>query len=183
LRADLIEPTEVVEVFDRLQFRSLKQRVLQFGGVAADATTSSPLVGPAHTAREQIPAPTPRHMGDEELAKWLRDNADSRIGLFMERADDGFAIGLATNDVSVRSIRSSDSLDHVAFDAWLGGPSPKIVHDGKALGHLLAEFNLALGGIVRDTRVAAWLLDSSTKSLALVDVARLRSPRSRSRPE
>ena len=167
-----IEPTEVVEVFDRLQFRSLKQRVLQFGGVAADATTSSPLVGPAHTAREQIPAPTPRHMGDEELAKWLRDNADSRIGLFMERADDCFAIGLATNDVSVRSIRSSDSLDHVAFDAWLGGPSPKIVHDGKALGHLLAEFNLALGGIVRDTRVAAWLLDSSTKSLALVDVAR-----------
>lgn len=27
-----IEPAEVVEVFDRLQFRSLKQRVLQFGG-------------------------------------------------------------------------------------------------------------------------------------------------------
>ena len=167
-----IEPTEVVEVFDRLQFRSLKQRVLQFGGIAADATMSTPAKAPATPLREQVPAPVPRHMGDEELAKWLQDSAVSRIGLFIERGDDGLAIGLATHDVSVRSVRASDSLDHVAFDAWLASPSPKIVHDGKALGHLLAEFDLSLGGIVRDTRVAAWLLDSSTKSLALVDVAR-----------
>ena len=167
-----IEPTQVVEVFDRLQFRSLKQRVLQFGGIAADATMSTPAKAPATPLREQVPAPVPRHMGDEELAKWLKDSADSRIGLFIERGDDGLAIGLATHDVSVRSVRASDSLDHVAFDAWLASPSPKIVHDGKALGHLLAEFDLSLGGIVRDTRVAAWLLDSSTKSLALVDVAR-----------
>ena len=166
-----IEPAEVVEVFDRLQFRSLKQRVLQFGGVSADASTAAQ-TAPNTPVREQVPAPTPRHMGDEELAKWLTDNADARIGLFIERADDGLAIGLATDDISVRSVRVSGSLDHVAFDAWLAGPSPKLVHDGKALAHLLAEFDLRLGGIVRDTRVAAWLLDSSTKSLALVDVAR-----------
>ena len=166
-----IEPAEVVEVFDRLQFRSLKQRVLQFGGVSADASTAAE-TAPNTPVREQVPAPTPRHMGDEELAKWLTDNADARIGLFIERADDGLAIGLATDDISVRSVRVSGSLDHVAFDAWLAGPSPKLVHDGKALAHLLAEFDLRLGGIVRDTRVAAWLLDSSTKSLALVDVAR-----------
>jgi DNA polymerase-1 len=166
-----IEPTEVVEVFDRLQFRSLKQRVLQFGGVSADMSTAAEIT-PNTPVREQVPAPTPRHMGDEELAKWLTDNTEARIGLFIERADDGLAIGLATNDISVRSIRVSGSLDHVAFDAWLAGPSPKLVHDGKALGHLLAEFDLVLDGIVRDTRVAAWLLDSSTKSLALADVAR-----------
>jgi DNA polymerase-1 len=166
-----IEPAEVVEVFDRLQFRSLKQRVLQFGGVSTDASTAAE-IAPNTPVREQVPAPTPRHMGDEELAKWLTDNADARIGLFIERADDGLAIGLATDDISVRSVRVSGSLDHVAFDAWLAGPSPKLVHDGKALGHLLGEFDLRLGGIVRDTRVAAWLLDSSTKSLALVDVAR-----------
>ena len=166
-----IEPTEVVEVFDRLQFRSLKQRVLQFGGVSSESFVAD--VASANApVREQVPAPTPRHMGDEELAKWLTDNGDARIGLYVERADDGLAIGLATDDVSVRSVRVSGSLDHVAFDAWLAGPSPKLVHDGKALGHLLAQFDLQLGGIVRDTRVAAWLLDSSTKSLTLVDVAR-----------
>jgi len=166
-----IEPAEVVEVFDRLQFRSLKQRVLQFGGVSSESLTAD-VASTYMTVREQVPAPVPRHMGDEELAKWLTDNGDSRIGLFVERADDGLAIGLARGDVSVRSVRVSGSLDHVAFDAWLAGPSPKIVHDGKALGHLLADCDLHLAGIVRDTRVAAWLLDSSTKSLALADIAR-----------
>ena len=42
----------------------------------------------------------------------------------------------------------------------------------EALGHLLAESGLSISGIVRDTRIAAWLNDSATKSLALVDVAR-----------
>lgn len=168
-----IEPDEVVEVFDRLQFRSLKQRVLQFGGATSAGATASGVSESSFPAREQVLAPTPRHMGDEELAKWLADNVESRIGLFVEQADDGLAIGLATHEVSVRSVRVNESLDHVAFDAWLAGPGPKIVHDGKALGHLLSDFGLTLGGVVRDTRIAAWLLDSSTKSLALADVARL----------
>jgi DNA polymerase-1 len=167
-----IEPDEVVEVFDRLQFRSLKQRVLQFGGATSAGAIASGVSESSSPAREQVLAPTPRHMGDEELAKWLADNVESRIGLFVERADDGLAIGLATHEVSVRSVRVNESLDHVAFDAWLAGPGPKIVHDGKALGHLLSDFGLTLGGVVRDTRIAAWLLDSSTKSLALADVAR-----------
>jgi DNA polymerase-1 len=167
-----IEPAEVVEVFDRLQFRSLKQRVLQFGGATSAGATASGLSESSSPAREQVLAPNPRHMGDEELAKWLADNVESRIGLFVERADYGLAIGLATHEVSVRSVRVNESLDHVAFDAWLAGPGPKIVHDGKALGHLLSDFGLTLGGVVRDTRIAAWLLDSSTKSLALADVAR-----------
>jgi DNA polymerase-1 len=165
-----IEATEVVEVFDRLQFRSLKQRVLQFGGASGDVAANDSVV--ASPARIQVPSPTPRHMGDEELAKWLNDNADSRVGVFIEPGDDGLIIGLATAEVSVRSVRAPSSLDHVAFDQWLAGPSPKVVHDGKALGHLLADSGLSLGGIVRDTRVATWLSDSGTKSLALVDVAR-----------
>jgi DNA polymerase-1 len=169
-----IEPTEVVDVFDRLQFRSLKQRVLQFGGAgdnAANATVSDSGAAVAST-RSQASSPMPRHMGDEELAKWLADNEDSRIGVFVEPSDDGLSIGLATAEVSVRSVRAATSLDHVAFDAWLAGDAPKVVHDGKALGHLLADSGLTLAGVVRDTRVAAWLLDSGTKSLTLPDVAR-----------
>lgn len=165
-----IEATEVVEVFDRLQFRSLKQRVLQFGGASGDVAGNDSVVTPA--ARVQVPSPTPRHMGDEELAKWLSDNAEARVAVYIEPGDEGLIIGLATEDVSVRSVRAPASLDHVAFDQWLAGPAPKIVHDGKALGHLLADSGLALGGVVRDTRVAMWIADSGTKSLALVDVAR-----------
>jgi DNA polymerase-1 len=170
-----IEPNEVVEVFDRLQFRTLKQRVLQFGGSGIDAGNSSAIA--EHSAarvpvREQISSPTPIHLGDEELAKWLSDHSDSRVAVVIEQGDDGLVIGLATADACVRSIRASDSLDHVAFDTWLASSAPKLVHDGKLLGHLLSDNGLSLAGIARDTRVAAWLNDSASKSLALVDIAR-----------
>lgn len=171
-----IEPTEVVEVFDRLQFRSLKQRVLQFGGAGGAGSAGSTVDVDASTAsapvRPHVTMPTPLHLGDEELAKWLTDNDKARVAVIIEPADDGLVIGLATSDACVRSVRNNDSLDHVAFDEWLAGNSPKIVHDGKALGHLLADNGLTLAGIVRDTRVGAWLNDSATKSLAVVDVAR-----------
>ncbi len=170
-----IEPTEVVDVFDRLQFRSLKQRVLQFGGASGDAGGLVGAVGDSASrvpARDQLSSPTPIHLGDEELAKWLADNSAFRVAVVMEQGDDGLVIGLATAEACVRSIRASNSLDHVAFDTWLASTAPKIVHDGKLLGHLLAENGLSLAGIARDTRVAAWLHDSASRSLALVDVAR-----------
>lgn len=170
-----IEPAEVVDVFDRLQFRSLKQRVLQFGGVSGSSEEAG-VVSDGDTRRgsrrEQISSPTPIHLGDEELAKWLTDHSETRVAVVIEQGDDGLVIGLATTDACVRSVRAANSLDHVAFDTWLASTAPKIVHDGKLLGHLLADNGLSLGGIARDTRVAAWLHDSASKSLALVDVAR-----------
>ena len=165
-----IDGAAVVDVFDRLQFRTLKQRVLHFGGVAAGDVPASAPEQPQ--ARIEADAPTPRHLGDEELAKWLESNAGERVGLIVERGDDGLVIGLATTTESVRSVRAGGSLDHVAFDAWLASDAAKIVHDGKALTHLLRDNGLQLSGIARDTRVAAWLLDSTAKSLRLPDVAR-----------
>ncbi len=165
-----IDGSAVVDVFDRLQFRTLKQRVLQFGGVAsADIPTEPAAVAPTVIEAD---APTPRHLGDEELATWLGKRSGERIGLIVERGDDGLVLGLATTTESVRSVRVSGSLDHVAFDAWLASSAPKVVHDGKALTHLLRDHDLTLAGIVRDTRVAAWLLDSTAKSLRLPDIAR-----------
>ena len=159
----------VVEVFDRLQFRTLKQRVLQFGGVDASAIPSS---APESAPRPTVAAPEPRHIGDEELSKWLTDNAETRLGLVIEPDLDGLAIGIASPTDAVRSVRVRGSLEHTGFDKWLASDSPKIVHDGKKLGHRLAEAGLPIAGIVRDTRIAAWLDNTSIKSLDLPAVAR-----------
>jgi DNA polymerase-1 len=164
-----IDGAAVVEVFDRLQFRTLKQRVLQFGGVdAADipATVSD------EPTRPKIAAPEPRHIGDEELSKWLGDNAETRLGLVIEADIDGCVIGIASTTDAIRSVRVTNSLEHAGFDAWLASDAPKIVHDGKKLGHRLAEIGLPIGGVVRDTRIAAWLENTSAKSLELPDIAR-----------
>lgn len=164
-----IDGPGVVEVFDRLQFRSLKKRVLQFGGVDA---SDIPSTAPETVSRPTISAPEPRHIGDEELNKWLKDNAEERLGLVIENDLDGFAIGIASPTDAVRSVRVANSLEHTGFDAWLASDAPKIVHDGKKLGHRLAEAGLAIAGVVRDTRIAAWLENTSAKSLELADVAR-----------
>lgn len=164
-----IDPTAVVSVFDKLQFRTLKQRVLQFGGVdPADFPSSSVDDSPRSVAT----APEPRHIGDEELSRWLDDNKAERIGLMVETDLDGLAIGLATATDSVRSVRVVNSLEHTGFDSWLASSAPKIVHDGKLLMHRLRDAGLILAGIVRDTRIAAWLENTSAKSLELPDIAR-----------
>ena len=164
-----IDGAAVVEVFDRLQFRTLKQRVLQFGGVdAADI----PATASDEPTRPKIAAPEPRHIGDEELSKWLADNAETRLGLVIESDIDGCVIGIASPTDAIRSVRVTNSLEHAGFDAWLASDAPKIVHDGKKLGHRLAELGLPIGGVVRDTRIAAWLENTSAKSLELPDIAR-----------
>ena len=164
-----IDATAVVEVFDRLQFRTLKQRVLTFGGIDASDIPASVSDAPS---RPTVAAPEPRHIGDEELAKWLDDNKDERIGLVIEQSLDGFAIGIATPTDAVRSVRVANSLEHTGFDSWLASDSPKVVHDGKRLGHRLAEAGISISGVVRDTRIAAWLENTSAKSLELPDIAR-----------
>ncbi len=169
LERQAIDGAAVVEVFDRLQFRTLKQRVLQFGGV--DAADIPAAVSDAPT-RPKIASPEPRHIGDEELSKWLADNAETRLGLVIESDIDGCVIGIASPTDAIRSVRVTNSLEHAGFDAWLASDAPKIVHDGKKLGHRLAELGLPIGGVVRDTRIAAWLENTSVKSLELPDIAR-----------
>ena len=169
LERQSIDGPSVVEVFDRLQFRSLKQRVLAFGGVDMSALPNDATETPN---RPTVAAPNPRHIGDEELTRWLADNADTRLGLVIQPDFDGFAIGIASPTDAVRSVRVNNSLEHTGFDAWLASGSPKIVHDAKRLGHLLADAELVVAGIVRDTRIAAWLENTSTKSLELPDIAR-----------
>ncbi len=170
-----VDADRVTEIFDRLQFRSLKSRVL--GG----ATTSSPahdgdevsgILSNARPPREQQAAPEPRHLADEELAAWLHANRDERIGVYVEGTHDEMVIGLATSDVAIRTVRTSHSLDHTALVDWIASDAPKVVYDEKALLHFLKPTGMTLRGVVRDIRIAAWLDNAIAKSLALPDIAR-----------
>jgi len=102
----------------------------------------------------------------------LADNSQTRLGLVIESDIDGCAIGIASPTEAVRSSRITNSLEHKGFDEWLASDAPKIVHDAKHLGHRLADMGLAISGVVRDTRIAAWLDNTSVKSLDLSDIAR-----------
>ncbi len=168
-----VDAARVTEVFDRLQFRSLKSRVLggsntaNSGGsvVESNETQAAPV-------RVEKTAPEPRHMADEELAAWLSANAHHRIAVHLDGTPDEFVIGLATEDTAVRTIRKSNSLDHDALVTWLASDAPKVVFDARSLSRFVAPTGLHIAGIVRDVRVAAWIDNTIAKSLTLPDLAR-----------
>ncbi|MFM6981815.1 MAG: DNA polymerase I [Microbacteriaceae bacterium] len=168
-----VDAARVTEVFDRLQFRSLKSRVL--GGSQSSGSTSSIATADAvapGVARIEKTAPEPRHMADEELAAWLSANGHHRIAVFLDGTADEFVVGLATEDTAVRTVRKSDSLDHDALVSWLSSDAPKVVFDARSLLRFLAPTGIVIKGIVRDIRVAAWIDNTIAKSLALPDIAR-----------
>ena len=163
-----IDAERVTEIFDRLQFRSLKSRVL--GGTTVSSTSVVP--DESVPSRAQKNAPEPRHMADEELASWLTANSHNRVAVYVEGSSDELVFGIATDDTAVRTVRRSNSLDHSALIEWLQGDSPKVVFDAKAMSHFLAPTEISVRGIVRDIRVAAWIDNTVAKSLALPDIAR-----------
>jgi len=160
----------VGEVFDKLQFRTLLDRVTKLAeSEGAVASTPDEAAAPA------MGRPVVRTLVDEELAHWLRSHASDParpVGLVVEHGPEGvLGLGLSTPDESVHVPWAAGRGDYVALEAWLEDESaPKVLHDAKRDYKALAAVGLRLRGIVGDTRVAAWLLRPGRTSFALTDL-------------
>jgi DNA polymerase-1 len=155
-----IDEAAVREVFDRLQFRTLLDRVLKIAAAAGDSVSSEAGVETAGDAGVGIPGV--RVLVDEELGHWL-DTVSAKgtkpLGVQLEYGADGLAgFGLASSDDSAYVPWTSGRPDYSALEAWLAGPSPKYFFDTKRALKTLGGAGLALGGVAFDTTIAAWLL-------------------------
>lgn len=154
-----IDPVAVREVFDRLQFRTLLERVLKIA--AAESGGEAP-VASASSSKE----PLVRKLVDEELAQWL-STATSKgapLGLVVEAVGGaivGFGIATLTDTVYVPW--GAHRPDYAALEEWLSGDSPKYLLDSKRALKILSREGMALGGIAFDTTLAAWLLKPGGK--------------------
>jgi len=161
----------VREIFDKLQFRTLLDRVTKLAeseGAVAPGTGPEP-VEPA------VGVPVVRTLVDEELAHWLRTHAsdpEHPVGLVVEQGPDGVVgLGMSTHDESVQVPWAAGRGDYVALEAWLDdADAPKVLHDAKRDYKALAAVGLRLRGIAGDSRVAAWLLRPGRTSFALTDL-------------
>ncbi|NEM90181.1 DNA polymerase I [Galbitalea soli] len=158
-----INSARVREVFDKLQFRTLQERVLKIA--AAESGDDGAL--PAEALGSGSVIPVVRTMVDEELAKWL-DTASARgtapLGVRLELISGELTgIGIASATESAFVPWAAGRPDYTALEAWLAGDSPKYFHDSKRDLKLLAAAGLALRGIAFDTRLAAWLLKPGGK--------------------
>ncbi|HEY5224072.1 MAG TPA: DNA polymerase I [Microbacteriaceae bacterium] len=160
------------DVFDRLQFKTLLDRVLKIAetdGSGSDTDTGA--TGGAGTT--DAAAPVVRTLVDEELAHWLTKVSGSGtvpLGVQVERALDGITgIGLATATESAFVPWESGRPDYAALEEWLAGPSPKYFFDAKSQIKALRRAGLAVAGLAFDTKIAGWLIHPAKSPVGLAE--------------
>ena len=166
LRAPINVPA-VREVFDKLQFKTLLDRVLKIAGAdnadgtAEDLTASAPANS----------IPIIHIMVDEELGKWIATVSKTGtlpLGLQVESVGGtvtGF--GLASRNETVFVPWAPGRPDYTALELWLASDAPKHMHGSKAQLKILRNSGLELEGIAFDTMLAAWLIKPGSKPESL----------------
>ena len=161
-----INEAAVREVFDKLQFRTLLERVLKIaqaeGGDPEGATTETPVA-----VVEENPTPVVRTLVDEELAKWLETvsaQGTKPLGVRLEHVSGELTgIGLSTLDESAYVPWASGRPDYTALEAWLTSDAPKYLQGSKQQLKALRKAGLDLRGLAFDTNIAAWLIKPGGK--------------------
>ncbi|PPL20550.1 DNA polymerase I [Microterricola pindariensis] len=167
-----IDEQAVRDIFARLEFRSLLDRVLK-QEIAEGA--ESPAGGEAAAAAADIPqTPTAQTLLDEELRGWLdRVTAThpAGLGLSVEVLDGqaiGFGIASETETVSLPWIPGRS--DYAPFEEWLASDAPKIMCNAKGQLKAIRRSGLAFAGLATDALVAGWLLRPGGQEKTLVDL-------------
>ena len=160
-----IDPVAVREVFDRLQFKTLLERVLKI----AAAEQGADFVADAAPVASGVPVI--RKLVDEELGKWLSDqsrNGQNALGLRIASANGqvtGFGIGAADETAYVPWAPGRP--DYVALESWLASDAPKVMTGSKAQLKIASQSGLVVRGIAYDTILAGWLLKPGSKAETL----------------
>ncbi|MBC7725639.1 MAG: DNA polymerase I [Burkholderiaceae bacterium] len=152
-----LDEAAVRDIFDRLQFRTLLERVLKLSGAPVDEAAIDQAADAADSA-----VPGVRTMVDEELGYWINAASATRttpLAVRIERGPEGITgFGLASATDSVYVPWAAGRPDYTALEEWLASDAPKVLFDSKADVKALRGVGITLAGIAFDTRIAAWLL-------------------------
>ncbi len=168
-----IDEPALRELFDRLQFRTLLDRILKLEAEEEPTSSANTLeVAVNEDVTESTPHPEAQNLLDEELEKWLERSAAATpggLGLTVEVYEGkvaGFGVASATESVTLPWV--PDRQDYAPFERWLAGPSPKVMSDAKYQVKAMMQSGLAFDGLAFDAHVAGWLLrpGSPDKTLA-----------------
>ncbi|KGJ75973.1 DNA polymerase I [Cryobacterium roopkundense] len=165
----------VRDVFTRLEFKTLLDRVLKIEGAEAPSASAGPESSPA---AEEIPAapvaPPAQDLLDEELAAWIaRSTAAAPAGLgFTVETYEGKAIGFGLSSLTetINLPWQAGRADYAPVEAWLASDAPKIMHDAKNQIKALRRSGVAFAGLVIDTLVAGWLMRPGAPDKTLADL-------------
>ncbi|KIQ03945.1 DNA polymerase I, partial [Curtobacterium flaccumfaciens] len=166
-----VDENAVRELFAKLQFRTLLDRVFKVAGSGEPAEPSA-----EGTVDDGAPTPPPvKTLIDEELGYWLeRRNATEAAngyGVAVEVIDGRLsAIGIATHDDAVLVPGGSGAQDYEQLSAWFASDAPKHFHDAKAAIKALGTAGFVVNGVAGDARIMGWLAQPGKQGQPLSDL-------------
>ncbi|HEU4755780.1 MAG TPA: 5'-3' exonuclease H3TH domain-containing protein, partial [Agromyces sp.] len=134
LAAQPMDEAAVRELFDRLEFKTLLERVSKMAaesnGLTADGTEAL-----AAEAAPAATAPSPQQLRGAELGAWLDRSTAAEpagLGLSLETLDGKvIGAGIASTTESVQLAWAAGSADLEPFERWLASDAPKVMTDAK----------------------------------------------------
>lgn len=161
-----IDMAAVQQMFAKLEFRTLLQRVAKLAGTEVPSGSTQPAPG----AREIPTAPEPRQLLDEELEDWL---AKAELpAVYLSPVGTGIDVGLSTLESSVEFHWTPGGRDYAPFERWLSSDAGKVFFDAKSQVRAIASTGVSLGGIAGDALLAAWLVWPLAAEKSLVTAVR-----------
>lgn len=168
-----IDEQAVRDIFARLEFRTLLDRVLK--QELAEGAEIVPGAEASEVATADIPStPTAQSLLDEELRGWLNRVTATHpagLGLSVEIIDGmpiGFGIASETEAVILPWIPGRS--DYEPFEEWLASDAPKIMCGAKTQLKAIRRAGLAFDGLAVDALVAGWLLRPGGQEKTLSDL-------------
>lgn len=151
-----INVSAVKDIFGKLRFRTLTERVLALAGedTVAEADVAEAVV--------DTPPPTPKHLLDEELEKWLGTLTCLAIVHDDSSAHRRLALASTEDIVIVESAPGSKDADPLY--QWLAKDTSRVISaDAKNLLHALGGPHLEPGCLAGDIRLTQWLANPAAK--------------------
>lgn len=159
-----IDTQAVKEVFGRLAFRSLTERVIALAGgeTEPETATKAPAAG----------LPQQRTVVDEELRHWLGNNLGP-LGITVRSGAETVAeVGLASHSDALRVPWIPGSKDHEPLVEALAEPSRHwVFHHAKPQLRALRKAGVTLPAVNGDSALAAWLLQPAARDRSLSTLA------------
>ncbi len=158
LRLRGVNETKVKEVFAKLAFRTLTERVLKLRGVA-EGTSAASIDEEPDVVLEQIDIPEKTKVSD--LKAWLSKQALVGVSVAFNRS---FSFGFATES------ERFETTDAYALE-WLASDAKKAVYNAKALDRLLLEHEYKVSGVELDSLLLCYLNDPVRRDYSLDTIA------------
>lgn len=152
-----VDEGKVRDVFAKLAFRTLTERVLKLRGVAADSSAPAGLEEEPEVELEQIDVPEKQALASAKA--WLEKQE------FV-----GFAMTASGHFGFATSSERYETSDPYVLE-WLASDSKKAVYNAKAIDRALLEKGIQVGGVTHDSLLLCYLNDPVRRDYSLDTIA------------